>query len=68
MTQEQEVLGIAVLFFRVFVLGLLPITALLIFFIYMKKIITAFIEGKRLKRETRKARADRTSSSSIRKG
>lgn len=55
MSQEQQFLDIAILFFRVFVLGLLPIAALVVFFIYVKKIITTFVEGKRVKRETKKA-------------
>lgn len=49
MSQEEEFLNIAIAIFRIFVQGLLPIAGTVIFFVYMKKIITTFIETHRMK-------------------
>ncbi len=46
---EYDFLKLAGQLFTVFVLTLLPLTALVIFVVYMKKIVSTFLETHRLK-------------------
>jgi hypothetical protein len=53
MSWEYDFLKTAAEIFQLFVLTLLPVTALMIFLVYLKKILTTYMETHRIQRQMR---------------
>ena len=62
MSWEYDFVALAVKLFEFFVLGLLPTTAVIVFLVYFKRIITVWVETRKMRREVkaRKPKAKRT--------